>query len=268
MAYLLLFLLFFSSASAKVYDCFLFFNELEILDIRLHEMDEEVDYFVLVESAETFRGHPKPLYFEQNKERYVAFKDKIIHVIVDEHLETDDPWAREKFQRNQIMRGLQNCSNKDIILISDVDEIIRAEAIPLIENHIKHHSFMVGCDQVMYYFQLNRFKPDWRRWRGSIGTSYRFLKTTTPEHLRKERRSCPEIQDAGWHFTWMGGIERIIRKDEAYSHGRTISDFDAEKARWEKEIADLPFIPIDKTFPRYIRRNIDYFRSIKFIAES
>ena len=112
-----------TSTSPTIYDCFTFFNELEILKIRLNEMYDAVDYFVLVESEETFRGAPKPLFFYENKNAFTRYKDKIIHIIVKGKFETGSPWAREAFQRNQIMRGLENCKKNDIILISDVDEI-------------------------------------------------------------------------------------------------------------------------------------------------
>ena len=98
-------------AYAKIYDCFLFYNELEILNIRLHEMYDHVDKFVLVESEETFRGGPKPLYYQENKHLFEKFADKIIHVIIEGHYEPQNPreywkvWEREHFQRDQIIAG-------------------------------------------------------------------------------------------------------------------------------------------------------------------
>ncbi len=113
----------------KIYDCFLFFNELEMLDIRLNELYDKVDHFVLVESTETFQGNPKPLYFEKNKQLYAPYLDKIIHVVLDEHFETDNPWQREYHQRDQILRGLKGCHRRDIAIISDADEIVRKSKI-------------------------------------------------------------------------------------------------------------------------------------------
>src|SRR3989344_1858831 len=106
-----------------VYDCFLFLNEFDVLDIRLHEMATVVDKFVIVECTETFRGNPKPLNFPDQASRFAEFTDKIIYVVIDEHFPTDNPWQREFFQRNQIMRGLKDCKDEDIIFVSDVDEI-------------------------------------------------------------------------------------------------------------------------------------------------
>jgi len=69
-----------------IYDCFSFFNELDLLEIRLHELDPVVDKFVLVEASKTFQGKDKPLFYDENKERYKEFSEKIIHVVVDKFL--------------------------------------------------------------------------------------------------------------------------------------------------------------------------------------
>src|SRR4029077_1834400 len=89
--------------STMIVDCFTFFNELELLEIRLKELGEVVDKFVLVESTLTFQGKPKPLFFRDNASRFAPFQSKIDHVIVDMP-ETDDPWVREGFQRNSFKR--------------------------------------------------------------------------------------------------------------------------------------------------------------------
>ena len=116
---LLVFLsLIFSNLVARpmVYDCFLFLNEFEILDIRLHEMNSKVDKFVIVESIETFRGNLKPFNFAANRERFKKFEEKIIYIPLNERFHTNNPWDRESFQRNQILRGLTECKDENIIL--------------------------------------------------------------------------------------------------------------------------------------------------------
>lgn len=114
---------------AKVYDCFLFFNEWEVLELRLHELYDHVDTFVIVESCEGFRGHEKRYNFEDQRERYAPFLDKIVYVKLSEQMVTDNPWHREWWQRNQIMRGLEGCKEEDVIFISDVDEFIPGEMV-------------------------------------------------------------------------------------------------------------------------------------------
>jgi hypothetical protein len=131
----------------KVYDCFSFFNELDVLEIRLNELDKYVDYFVLVEMTVTHKGDPKPLYFEQNKKRFDKFLHKIIHIVVADYPQVNDPWIREHYQRNCIERGLNNCNNNDIIIISDVDEIPRGTKISEFKEHkIQHIAYFTWTD--------------------------------------------------------------------------------------------------------------------------
>ena len=111
-----------------VYDCFQFFNELDILKLRLHIMNPVVDRFVISEATETFSGNPKPLYYEENKEMFAEFADKIIHVVVDD---TPPGYThdRDTFQKNAVGRGLKDCTDEDIIIFSDLDEIPNPEKI-------------------------------------------------------------------------------------------------------------------------------------------
>jgi len=115
----------------KIYDCFTFFNELDLLEIRLNELNDAVDYFVLVEATKTQTGLPKSLYFENNKKMFEKFNKKIIHVIVDDMPDIKrGAWVLENYQRNQIMRGLTKCKDDDIIFISDLDEIPNKNDFP------------------------------------------------------------------------------------------------------------------------------------------
>ncbi len=122
----------------KIYDCFTFYNELDLLEIRLNELNEAVDYFVIVEATKTQTGITKPLYFNDNKERYISFHKKIIHIIVNDmpNIKLNNSWVLENYQRNQIMRGLTNCKNNDIIFISDLDEIPNKKDFPEIINRL------------------------------------------------------------------------------------------------------------------------------------
>jgi len=109
---------------------------LELLELCLHQHAPFVDYFILVEARETFRGDPKPLYYELNKDRFKNFHDKIIHIVIDKFPTDHDKsassfWCRERFQRNQIVEGLKIAKLTDFVIISDADEIIH-------ENVFRH----------------------------------------------------------------------------------------------------------------------------------
>ena len=112
-----------------IYDVFNFFNELELLEIRLHELDDYVDRFVLVESTSTFQNNPKKLYYEENKEQFKQWHHKITHVIIDDSPQTTDTWAVETFQFNAATRGLQDLKPNDTVIWCCADEIANKNAV-------------------------------------------------------------------------------------------------------------------------------------------
>lgn len=254
-------------AKPMVYDCFLFFNELEILDIRLHEMADVVDKFVLVESVETFRGAPKPLFYTENKARFAKFADKIIHVVLHDRLQTGDPWRREITQRDNILLGLTNCKDDDIILISDVDEIVEHTGVLAMVKAIREEGQLaVGANQRYHSNLLNSY-TDGIPWRGTIASTYAYVKERTPQALREMRGKVPPVAK-GWHFTWQGGIEKVLYKMASYSHWESDTEQDRIRTRRDYETRHLcPVIPIDDTFPLYVQQNQGYLESIGYIIQ-
>ena len=110
-----------------IYDCFSYWDEDLLLDLRLKILNKFVDYFVIVEGNKTWQNNPKELRFDLNK--FEEFKDKIIYIPVTDLPDGDDPYLRENFQRNSILKGLNNARPDDIIIISDIDEIPNTEKI-------------------------------------------------------------------------------------------------------------------------------------------
>ena len=106
----------------KIYDCFTFYNELDLLELRLTELYDFVDHFVLVEADTTYTSRPKPFYYEENKSRYSQWADKIIHIKVTDMPHDPDAWVNDRWQRDQIMRGIVEADDDDIIIVEDADE--------------------------------------------------------------------------------------------------------------------------------------------------
>jgi len=186
---------------------FSFFNELELLEIRLNELYEKVDKFVILEAKQTFQGKPNPLIFQKNKHLFEKFLDKIIYISIHKNLNTNNPWEIESYQRGQLSRWLKQCSLNDIILISDVDEIIRADAIDRIVKSLQQdRNVIVTCDQPLYRHFLN-IKDNSSEWVGTIACTYRYLcnKSITNLRLNRNDNNYSIIPDAGWHFSSMGG---------------------------------------------------------------
>lgn len=259
MRFLLLLLLFFtSSLSATVYDCFMFANELDLLKIRLAELDEVVDYFVLSESRETHRGFEKPLFFEENKHLFAPYLHKIIHIVVERNPDFV-PWQRESHQRNCLIRGLTHSQLNDIILVSDLDEIPRKETlIQAIELIHKNRSAIYVLEQDMYFGYLN---CPWAPWPGTVMSTFRSFKPYGATLFRDLRDKLPRIRKGGWHFTWMGGDHKQAEKLQKMTPHTELTIDGLES--WKKLFEST--VPIDETFPRYVVENQAYFKSIGFI---
>ena len=140
----------------RVYDCFQFYNEFDVLEIRLAELDPLVDHFVLVEATHTHTGKPKPLHFTENRKRYERYAHKIIHVVIDD-LPLDDPshFARDIHQREAILRGLGGAQPDDRILFSDCDEIPKPHLLrkALAFRGLSHRIVAFWCEN--YFYRLN-----------------------------------------------------------------------------------------------------------------
>lgn len=226
----------------KVYDCFTFFNEFELLELRLNLLNNVVDYFVLVEANKTHKNEIKEFNFEKNKHRFTEFLSKIIYIKVDDMPEYDssNEWKLENYQRNCIVRGLQNVAPEDIIFISDIDEIPKPDVLKLLNNNksdvifrtrgrfqldllqvlrfpesvFKYHGMKLldktplALEQTLFYYFVNcRSKGSWN---GTVITKAKNL--STPQKLRNRRDKFPRIRNCGWHFSYLGGVDKILLK--------------------------------------------------------
>ena len=277
-----------------VYDCFIFYNELDLLEIRLNELNNVVDKFVLVEASRTFQNNTKPFFFEDNKERFAKFLDKIIHIKITKYpffipiINPFSPWKLEFFQRDSILKGLVNCNLDDVVLISDVDEI--PNSIVLKQSLDKGISKIYGLKMDMFMYFLNNkliydegsnmTKEEAKDgiWHCTALLPYKLLKKR-PHKLRKiimrtKRRGelYEIIANAGWHFTYVGGVKKIIQKLEAFSH----SEFNLNEFKDERNILklikdgkdlfgrDIEFEIVDEDykFPKYLKskEGLDKFK--------
>jgi beta-1,4-mannosyl-glycoprotein beta-1,4-N-acetylglucosaminyltransferase len=167
-----------------IFDCFPFFNELNILDIRLNLLNEHVDYFILVESSVTHTYKKKPLYYYENKEKFKKFEDKIIHLVIGKPIDSEminDTWKIENNQRLPIYQYLTSLNHdihhNDIILISDVDEIPNLEFFTKNYNYIDFpHVFMHDFYYGNFLRRIfNKNNNDYEEWYGTIGLPYNMI---------------------------------------------------------------------------------------------
>lgn len=261
-----------------IYDCFMFYNELDILEIRLNVLNSTVDKFVLVEAAQTHTGLPKKLYYQESAARFDAFQDKIIHIVYDGSCEqipavgVDTRWYRENMQRDALMRGLVECRSNDVVLVSDVDEIPDPHKIAAYKDVQGIKVF----EQRMMYYYLNFQQWDCPIWRqGTRMGAYADLLSPQVEPLPNPAHSwskpglptyfrfCPGtfIPEGGWHFSYCGDAEFVANKRKSIVEG----DFFRNVANLEdcikkgRDIYGRPHffraVPLDESFPKYIRDN-------------
>ncbi len=186
----------------KLYDGFLFNDELDLLELRLMELDSVVDRFVLVEMGHNFRCQPKPLHFKENRDRYARWLHKIEHVVVEGYPIEPHP-VMEHFQRRCIARGV---GGADLIVIGDVDEIPKASVLEGFKESPSNGP--VSLMQRLYYYTVD-FEQD-SPWIGSVVSPA--WKQMDCEAIRQMRGLYPRASDAGWHFSWLGSPEQLSAK--------------------------------------------------------
>lgn len=203
-------------------DCFIFYNELELLTYRFHLLNEVVDYFILVESIHTFIGTPKKLFYQENKHLFDAWNHKIIHIVVEDfphvhphvNVKNRDVWKNETFQRNAISRGISSIPlhDSDILLVSDVDEIPDPRTLSTVQEVTGVQSLHMD----MYYYNLNtKLKIQWTKSKMLSYQTYRELQVSCDD-LRN--MTCPILFKGGWHLSYFGDDSFISDKIQHFSH--------------------------------------------------
>lgn len=196
---------------SMIIDCFPFFNELDILELRLNLLNNHVSKFVLVEASKTQSKKDKPFYFDENKDRYAEFLHKIIHVKIEDY-PNEGGWAMENFQRNCINIGLERLSiqDDDIIAISDVDEIWNPKKINEILFNLDREKYVSSLMEYFVFF-LNLRTVN-KNWTGTIFTKFSTYKPLTPQYLRNIKDNVLAVKNCGWHFGYQGGYKMVYEK--------------------------------------------------------
>ena len=227
-----------------IYDCFPFFNEVDILNLRLHVLDPYVDRFVIEESTRTFSGEPKELVFEKHRDLFTPFLPKIRYVVVDDDVVLEDgvtpspsaacyvtdipgqplPHRRDYFQKNHLMDALRDVTKEDVILFGDLDEIPNPDALqgiladfdPTKVYHLAQRNFYVYLNMEESPVKLRSITGEFpgvaqadRRW---LGTKVCSIRNIPEEGIVRLRDLVPvtdprsvRVPDGGWHFGYMGG---------------------------------------------------------------
>jgi len=265
----------------KIYDCFSYWDEDLLLDLRFNVLNDFIDYFVIVEGDKTWQNNFKKLRF--NIKKFSKFKDKIIYIPVEDMPGGDNPYIRENFQRNCILRGLRNALEDDLIIISDLDEIPNPKVFINFKNKMRFATFKQ--DHFYYKFNLqSQINPNWL---GSRICVKKYLRS--PQWLRnlkfKKRpfwrldkyRLNNILDNGGWHFCNLKSPEQLLYKyqnlcetNDPHVFKEKIDDKYLNLNEIKKRIQNGEDIigrkerylvkKIDKTYPEYILKNKELYK--------
>jgi len=272
----------------RVYDCVSFFNELDLLELRLQVLAAVVDRFIIVEADRTHTNRPKPFYFEENRARFAPFLDRITYIkltAADFPPFSGNAWVYENIQRNAASRGLADCRPDDLLIVTDLDEIPNPATI----QQEKIRSGIRCLRQKYYGFWLNNYcfsRPDWIHPKilqygdlaheisipdefylhyGGLIPSENQHTTLTKVRMSHFCHDWPIVPDGGWHFSSIGTVKKIAEKLVSYAHREFSSAEYTDLKKLErrlyagKDMANLPernyvVVPLDDSFPEYLHR--------------
>ena len=266
----------------KLCDCFMYFDEDLVLDLRLNILNNYVDKFVIAEATKDHTGKEKKLNFNINN--FSKFKNKISYIIVED-MPTNlkfykRNWPvhhlRDQHQRNALARGYEDSNDDDLIMISDIDEIPDPNKIKIFDVKNKYACFI----QKNFQSKINLLNISDKNWMGTKIIKKKYIKS--PQWLRNIKTAKPSfwkfykpkqpqlIYDGGWHFSFLKNPKGISKKIKSYSHSEynksiyTDEKKIAERINNRIDIFDRNFkyakIDIDGTFPKYILENINKYK--------
>ena len=248
----------------KIFDCFIFNHEIELLEIRLNILNDYVDKFIITEGDMTFSGLPKESHFLNNKERFAKWEDKIILNQINIP-ECESPWHREIYSRNALV-NLDIFNDDDLIIMSDGDEIPNPEILEQASEWVSddtHFTFEQSC----YAYWMNNLYSD--KWFGTRAATYKYVNNTTVDDIREgtedeSKISGSIITNGGWHFTYLGNEDHIRQKINSFCDRHfdvpEVTENISNNLKSGKDVLNRHHITyqkvdLDDTFPQYIIDN-------------
>jgi beta-1,4-mannosyl-glycoprotein beta-1,4-N-acetylglucosaminyltransferase len=201
----------------RLIDCFTFYNELDMLELRFREIYDTVDKFIIVEADKTFGGEKKPFLLDENIERFSKWSDKIIHIKINFPNIGSNPWDYERYQRNSFMQALYflGLTDSDKVMITDVDEIPDPNTISYIKTYPLNGIYKLEMDHYFGSFRNKMSNPE--KWYHPKIMNWGHLKNSTPDNCRSDF-NCQWWERGGWHLSYFGGPEKISKKIGSFSH--------------------------------------------------
>jgi beta-1,4-mannosyl-glycoprotein beta-1,4-N-acetylglucosaminyltransferase len=214
----------------KIFDAFTFFNETELLKIRLELLKDVVDYHVIAESNLTHSGKEKEYILESEWNSYSEYHSKMIYLPVvqsteglsfekvDTYSPTNGSWQLENQQRNALHYIKDKVKDDDYVLIGDLDELPSPEAITVLRS-MPPPPFPLSMQMLFHYYYMNCQNVGYDRlWNGTVVCTGKQFKEQPPQYYRDNRNAYHRFPKGGYHFSFLGGPEKIKQKIEAFAH--------------------------------------------------
>jgi len=259
---------------SKVYDCFSFLNELDLLEIRLNILDEYVDKFVITEAKEGHSGKKKEANLFHNMERFSKFKDKIIYQVIEKFPDLPSH-LKHRFQVNYALNVTKNLDENVLIMSGDIDEIPNPEILEKSLRLASEGKFIVFEQKMCYYYlnvqteDLHSVAGEKENWLGTRLCKNKLLlkNVLTIDDLRLPHPTSHGlvVKNGGWHFSHQGGLDKITEKIESSLHQEfnnqfiknnitnAIANFDAGTDLYFRK-AKFKIVKLDN-YPEYIVKN-------------
>jgi beta-1,4-mannosyl-glycoprotein beta-1,4-N-acetylglucosaminyltransferase len=250
-----------------IYDLFPFSYEFDMLELRLRELDEVVDWFIVVEFDITYAGTRKPLNLRGNMPRYAKWKDKLVYHPVRDYIVEGTPYERQRAYRDYAKTMLLPDSG-DIITYTDLDEIPRCD----VYRRFDPSCGLAALDMEFYTYYINgKTREPWRKGRICSGDYWNSAESL--DSMRFDTEPTVVIPNAGWHFSWLGNAVIRARKAKGSSHGH-----DPYMEHWLEALKKNPTpcfgpgektypVEIDGTWPRTILANLEYYRQLGWVYD-
>jgi beta-1,4-mannosyl-glycoprotein beta-1,4-N-acetylglucosaminyltransferase len=230
----------------KTIDSFIFFNEFDMLKLRLQYLNDVVDYFIISESNYTHSGKIKPYYLDQiwseiptdvrNKIVRLKYEPDISKFNLSENVNEFDyqnaNWKLEREQRDIISNNLFDYSSNDLFMLSDVDEIPNKELIKKFMEGELNDDFCCSARCEMFYYNFVTLVNN--HWCGTVFTSIKNVIQKGCDYLRSQRFALLSIDNGGWHFSYFGDLEYIKTKLDSFAH----QEYNKEKYKSDQNIID------------------------------
>lgn len=263
----------------RIFDCFTFYNEFTLLELRLKELWDVVDYFVIAEANITHQNNPKPFYLKDNLDYFQDYLSKIRLITIEDMPRSADSWVNENFQRAALDRGLYDLQANDIVCVSDCDEIPRATSLEYIKNDPEDHDrYILGMPICYFKFNYMMIAPISRQGNIKVTKGRVFVNSHWERSSFNYIPGIKELEHGGWHFTYLGNTDFAVNKLRNFAHAESnrpeivdlvnVEEMIKQKVGfgWHNSNEHFEYVKLDNYFPQAIIN--DYSKYQHLIVEN